>query len=68
MNTVDAALLAAIEASATTPPKPKRCGAQLVPVYFGDDDAPVHAKADRSKLVPFAAVIRSSGIGSTINV
>jgi hypothetical protein len=59
MNTIDAALLAAIEASATTAPKPKRFGTRLVAVSFGDDDEPVRAAADKSQLVQFADYINT---------
>jgi hypothetical protein len=58
MNTIDAALLAAIEASATTAPKPKRCGVQLVAVRLGDDE-PVHAAADKSQYVMFTPYLNT---------
>lgn len=59
MNTIDAALLAAIEGSATAAPKPKRCGSQLVAVSSGDDDEPVRAAADKSQYVRFADYINT---------
>jgi hypothetical protein len=59
MNTIDAALLAAIQASATTAPKRKRFGAQLIAVAFGDDDEPVRAAADKSQYVMFTPYLNT---------
>jgi hypothetical protein len=60
MNTIDAALLAAIQASATFAPKPKRCGIQLVAVSFGgDDEEPVRAAADKSQYVMFTPYLNT---------
>jgi hypothetical protein len=58
MNTIDAALLAAIEASATTAPKPKRSGLQLIAVSFGDDQ-PVNAATDKSQYVMFTPYLNT---------
>jgi hypothetical protein len=59
MNAIDEELLAAIQASATTAPKPKRYGAQLVPVSFGDDSEVVHAVADKSQYVLFTSYLNT---------
>jgi hypothetical protein len=68
-NDIDAALLAAIQATATDEPKPKKItkSCQLVRVISDDNDA-IYAMADRSLFIRFADVINCRGIGSAIHI
>jgi hypothetical protein len=53
MSDIDAALIAAIEASAVTTPKPKRHGVQLIAVRLDGDDEPVRAASDKPLVKAF---------------